>query len=33
MGGLQAIADCIEIEPLRGEFTGAVVMHDYGRAS
>jgi hypothetical protein len=28
---LQAIADRVEIEALRGEFTDAVMMHDYDR--
>jgi ketosteroid isomerase-like protein len=31
MGDLQAIADRVEIEALRGEFTDAVMMRDYGR--
>ena len=31
MSDLQAIADRVEIEALRGEFTDAVMMHDYGR--
>jgi ketosteroid isomerase-like protein len=31
MSDLQAIADRIEIEALRGEFTDAVMMRDYGR--
>jgi ketosteroid isomerase-like protein len=29
--GVQAIADRIEIEALRGEFSGAVMMRDYDR--
>ncbi len=34
MSDLQAIADRFEIEPLRGEFTGALMMRDYaGRGS
>src|SRR5262249_33666318 len=31
MGDLQAIADRVEIEALRGEFTDAVMMRDYDR--
>jgi ketosteroid isomerase-like protein len=31
MTGLQAIADRVEIEALRGEFTDAVMMRDYDR--
>ena len=31
MSNLQAIADRVEIEALRGEFTDAVMMHDYDR--
>ena len=31
MSDLQAIADRVEIEALRGEFTDAVMMRDYGR--
>ena len=31
MSDLQAIADRVEIEALRGEFTDALMMHDYGR--
>ena len=31
MGDLQAIADRFEIEALRGEFTDALMMHDYDR--
>jgi ketosteroid isomerase-like protein len=31
MSGLQAIADRVEIEALRGEFTDAIMMHDYDR--
>jgi ketosteroid isomerase-like protein len=31
MTDVQAIADRIEIEALRGEFTDAVMMHDYDR--
>ena len=31
MSGFQAIADRVEIEALRGEFTDAVMMHDYDR--
>lgn len=31
MNGLQAIADRIEIEALRGEFTDALMMRDYDR--
>ena len=30
---LQAIADCVEIEALRGEFTDAVMMGDYDRVA
>lgn len=30
---LQAIADRVEIEALRGEFTDSVMMRDYGRAA
>jgi ketosteroid isomerase-like protein len=30
---LQAVADRVEIEALRGEFTDAVMMRDYGRAA
>ncbi|HLH84975.1 MAG TPA: nuclear transport factor 2 family protein [Trebonia sp.] len=33
MSDLQAIADRVEIEALRGEFTDAVMMRDYGRAA
>ncbi len=33
MSNLQAIADRFEIEALRGEFTDAVMMHDYDRLS
>ncbi len=33
MSDLQAIADRVEIEALRGEFTDAVMMRDYGRVS
>jgi ketosteroid isomerase-like protein len=33
MSDLQAIADRIEIEALRGEFTDAVMMSDYDRAA
>ena len=29
MSDLQAIADRVEIEALRGEFTDAVMMHDH----
>jgi hypothetical protein len=29
----QAIADRVEIEALRGEFTDAVMMRDYGRVA
>jgi ketosteroid isomerase-like protein len=31
MSDLQAITDRVEIEALRGEFTDAVMMHDYDR--
>ena len=31
MSGLQAIAGRVEIKALRGEFTGAVMMHDHDR--
>ena len=31
MGDLQAIADRVEIEALRAEFTDAAMMHDYDR--
>lgn len=31
MRDLRAIADRFEIEALRGEFTNAVMMHDYDR--
>jgi ketosteroid isomerase-like protein len=31
MTDLQAIADRVEIEALRGEYTDAVMMHDYDR--
>jgi ketosteroid isomerase-like protein len=33
MSDFQAIADRVEIEALRGEFTDAVMMRDYGRAA
>jgi ketosteroid isomerase-like protein len=33
MRDLQAIADRVEIEALRGEFTDAVMMRDYGRVA
>jgi ketosteroid isomerase-like protein len=33
MSDLQAIADRVEIEALRGEFTDAAMMHDYGRGA
>jgi ketosteroid isomerase-like protein len=33
MSDLQAIADRVEIEALRGEFTDAVMMRDYDRAA
>ena len=33
MSDMQAIADRVEIEALRGEFTDAVMMRDYGRAA
>jgi ketosteroid isomerase-like protein len=33
MSDLQALADRIEIEALRGEFTDAVMMRDYDRAA
>jgi ketosteroid isomerase-like protein len=33
MSDLQAIADCVEIEALRGEFTDAVMMRDYDRVA
>ena len=31
MRDLQVIADSVEIEALRGEFTDAVMMYDYDR--
>ena len=31
MSDFQAIADCFEIEALRGEFTDALMMHDFDR--
>jgi hypothetical protein len=31
MNGFQAIADRVEIEALRGEYTDAAMMRDYGR--
>ena len=31
MNDLQSIADRFEIETLRGEFTDAIMMHDYDR--
>jgi hypothetical protein len=31
MSDLQSIADRVDIEALRGEFTDAVMMHDYDR--
>ena len=31
MGDIQIIADRVEIEALRGEYTDAVMMHDYDR--
>jgi hypothetical protein len=31
MSGLQAVADRVEVEALRGEFTGAVMMNDHDR--
>jgi len=31
MSDLQAIADRVEIEALRGEFSDAIMMRDYGR--
>jgi hypothetical protein len=31
MSDFQSIADRFEIEALRGEFTDAGMMHDYGR--
>ena len=33
MTDLQAIADRVEIEALRGEYTDAVMMRDYGRVA
>jgi ketosteroid isomerase-like protein len=33
MSDLQAIADRVEIEALRGEFSDAVMMHDYDRVA
>jgi ketosteroid isomerase-like protein len=33
MSGLEAIADRVEIEALRGEFTDAAMMRDYDRAA
>ena len=33
MSGLQAIADRVEIEALRGEYTDAVMMRDYASAT
>jgi ketosteroid isomerase-like protein len=33
MGDFQAIADRVEIEALRGEYTDAVMMHDYDRVA
>ena len=33
MSDLQAIADRVEIEALRGEFTDAVMMRDYDRVA
>jgi ketosteroid isomerase-like protein len=33
MRGFQGIADRVEIEALRGEFTDAVMMRDYGRVA
>jgi len=33
MSDLQAIADRVEIEALRGEYTDAVMMRDYGRVA
>ena len=33
MSDFQVIADRVEIEALRGEFTDAVMMNDYGRAA
>jgi ketosteroid isomerase-like protein len=33
MSDLQAIADRVEIEALRGEFTDAAMMNDYGRVA
>ena len=33
MSDFQAIADRVEIEALRGEFTDAVMMRDYGRVA
>jgi hypothetical protein len=33
MSDLQAIADRVEIEALRGEFTDAVMMRDYSRVA
>jgi len=33
MSDLQSIADRVEIEALRGEFTDAVMMRDYGRVA
>ena len=33
MSDLQAVADRVQIEALRGEFTDAVMMHDYDRVA
>ena len=33
MSALQAIADRVDIEALRGEFTDAVMMRDYDRVA
>jgi ketosteroid isomerase-like protein len=33
MSDMQAIADRVEIEALRGELTDAIMMHDYDRAA
>ena len=33
MSDFQAVADRVEIEALRGEFTDAVMTRDYGRAA
>ena len=33
MNNLQAIADCVEIEALRGEYTDALMMRDWDRVA